>query len=74
MELTTERLLLRPFRADDHGGYATEAAGALLRFGFDQAGLHRITATCDPENVGSARILEKIGMRHLRHHYLIHGE
>jgi ribosomal-protein-alanine N-acetyltransferase len=58
-------------------GFATEAAAVLLRFGFAVAGLHRITATCDPENVGSARILEKIGLRregHLRDHYLIRGE
>jgi RimJ/RimL family protein N-acetyltransferase len=26
-------------------------------------GLHRIFATCDPENVASARVLEKVGMQ-----------
>jgi ribosomal-protein-alanine N-acetyltransferase len=52
-------------------GYATEAARALLVFGFTQFGLHRIFATCDPHNAASARVLEKIGMRregHLREH------
>lgn len=44
-------------------GYATEAAGALLRFGFEDLGLHRIVATCQPENHGSYRVMEKIGMR-----------
>lgn len=44
-------------------GYATEAARALLAFGFDELGLHRIFATRDPANVASARVLEKIGMR-----------
>ena len=43
-------------------GWATEAAGLLLRFGFNDLRLHRIAATCDPRNVASARVLEKIGM------------
>jgi ribosomal-protein-alanine N-acetyltransferase len=50
-------------------GYATEAARALLAFGFDHFELHRIYATCDPHNHGSAHVLEKLGMRregHLR--------
>lgn len=58
-------------------GYATEAAAAILWFGFEQAGLHKITATCDPDNVASARVLSKIGMRpegHLHQHLLIHGQ
>jgi len=58
-------------------GYATEAARAVLDFGLTGGGLHRITATCDPENVGSTRVLEKIGMSregHLRDHFLIRGE
>ncbi|MCL6578991.1 MAG: GNAT family N-acetyltransferase [Candidatus Bathyarchaeota archaeon] len=44
-------------------GYATETAQALLEFGFNQLKLHRISATCDPKNTSSARVLEKIGMR-----------
>jgi RimJ/RimL family protein N-acetyltransferase len=58
-------------------GYGTEAAQALLDFGLSEGGLHRITATCDPENAGSVRVLEKIGMSregHLRDHFLIRGE
>jgi len=50
-------------------GYATEAARALLVFGFGEMNLHRITATCDPTNIGSCKVLEKIGMTregHLR--------
>jgi ribosomal-protein-alanine N-acetyltransferase len=57
-------------------GYATEAARALLDFGLAAGGLHRITATCDPENTGSVRVLEKIGMSregHLHDHFLIRG-
>jgi [ribosomal protein S5]-alanine N-acetyltransferase len=45
-------------------GLASEAAGLLLRFGFEELGLHRIHATCDPRNLASARVLEKIGMRY----------
>jgi [ribosomal protein S5]-alanine N-acetyltransferase len=44
-------------------GYATEAARALLAFGFDTLRLHRVAATCDIGNIASARVLEKIGMR-----------
>jgi len=44
-------------------GIATEAAQALLRIGFTEMNLHRMFATCLPENLASARVLEKIGMR-----------
>jgi ribosomal-protein-alanine N-acetyltransferase len=44
-------------------GIATEAAKRLLDFGFGELGLHRIWATCLPENPASARVLEKVGMR-----------
>jgi RimJ/RimL family protein N-acetyltransferase len=44
-------------------GIATEAAKLLLDFGFGELGLHRIWATCLPENPASARVLEKVGMR-----------
>ncbi|MFD2419172.1 GNAT family N-acetyltransferase [Amycolatopsis pigmentata] len=45
-------------------GYATEAGRLLLRFGFESLRLRRISATCRPENVASARVLVKIGMRY----------
>jgi RimJ/RimL family protein N-acetyltransferase len=44
-------------------GYATETAGALLAFGFEQHKLHRIFATCFPANAASAHVMEKIGMK-----------
>ena len=44
-------------------GYATEAARAILRFGFEQLKLHRISAWCIAENTASAHVLEKIGMQ-----------
>lgn len=48
-------------------GYATEAAEAMLRFGFEELNLHRIYATCRPSNTGSAKVLERIGMRYEGH-------
>ncbi len=48
-------------------GYATEAAAALLRYGFERLQLHRIIATCQPENVASYGVMEKIGMRREGH-------
>ena len=44
-------------------GYATEIAKVLLKFGFDELNLHRIFATCEPANIASAHVLEKIGMQ-----------
>jgi RimJ/RimL family protein N-acetyltransferase len=48
-------------------GYATEAVRALLDFLFAEYRLHRVTATCDADNVASARLLERIGMRREGH-------
>lgn len=44
-------------------GYASEAARAILEYGFKEMNLHRIIATCQPENIPSYRVMEKIGMR-----------
>lgn len=44
-------------------GIATEAAKRLLDLGFGELGLHRLWASCLPENPASARVLEKAGMR-----------
>lgn len=52
-------------------GYATEAARIVFHFGFTQMGLHRLSAHCVADNVGSAHVLEKLGMRlegHPREH------
>jgi len=43
-------------------GFATEAAEAVLRYGFEELGLHRIYATHYRRNPGSGRVMEKIGM------------
>jgi RimJ/RimL family protein N-acetyltransferase len=44
-------------------GYATEAARACLRHGFDRLGLPRIVAVVDPLNHASQRVIEKIGLK-----------
>ena len=61
-----------------HGrGYATEAARPLLAFAFETLGLHRVYGRLEARNVGSARVLEKLGMRreaHLVENEWIKGE
>jgi ribosomal-protein-alanine N-acetyltransferase len=50
------------FRRDRWGhGYATEAARACVRYGLEELGVAKIVADVDPENVASARVLEKCG-------------
>jgi RimJ/RimL family protein N-acetyltransferase len=44
-------------------GIAQSAAGELLKIGFSVLNLHRMFASCLPENPASSRVLEKIGMR-----------
>jgi len=43
-------------------GFATEVALAVLRYGFERAGLTRVLGIADAENVASRRVLEKVGM------------
>lgn len=48
-------------------GYATEAARSLLAYAFEALGCHRVIATCQPRNVASWRVMEKLGMRREGH-------
>lgn len=43
-------------------GIGYECASAWLKYGFETAGLERIVAVADKDNVGSWRIMEKCGM------------
>lgn len=43
-------------------GLTTEAAMEVIKFGFEKMNLTRIQAKCMVENIGSARVMEKIGM------------
>jgi RimJ/RimL family protein N-acetyltransferase len=58
-------------------GYATEATRRLLAFGFNELGLHKISATCNPENRASVAVLPKNGMHQegvLRDHVYAGGQ
>ena len=46
-------------------GYATEAATAVLDYGFKLCGLKEILAWTVPENIRSIRVMQKIGMEHV---------
>jgi RimJ/RimL family protein N-acetyltransferase len=50
--------------APDHWGQglATEAVSEIIRFGFAELGLHRISAWVIAENPASTRVLEKVGL------------
>jgi ribosomal-protein-alanine N-acetyltransferase len=43
-------------------GYATEATRALVEWALSQVAVERVIARCDPANVPSVRVLEKIGL------------
>ena len=58
-------------------GFAFEAVKAILGYLFGQLEKHRVTASVDPENVRSIRLLEKLGFRregHFIQSVLIRGE
>ena len=52
--------LLERFRRK---GFAYEAAAAVMGYGRNALGLKRIVAITSPDNEGSMRVLEKIGLR-----------
>jgi RimJ/RimL family protein N-acetyltransferase len=58
-------------------GFATEAARPFLAFAFETLGAHRVIGRLEARNVGSARVLEKLGMRpeaHLVENEWVKGE
>lgn len=48
-------------------GVATVVAAAMLDAAFGDLGLRRVTAGCFADNVGSWRVMEKLGMRREQH-------
>lgn len=44
-------------------GIATEATKAVVNFAVQELGVNRFTAHCDSENIGSYKVMEKIGMK-----------
>jgi ribosomal-protein-alanine N-acetyltransferase len=72
LEDTTEVEVAYGFRRSHWGkGFATEAARACLRWGFEELKLERIVAVVNHGNVDSQRVLEKLGMTYRRdvHHF-----
>jgi ribosomal-protein-alanine N-acetyltransferase len=64
--------------AADHWGhgYATDAAQAMVTFGFEVLGLHRITAAIGPDNAPSIAVVKKLGFireGRLRDHVFTNG-
>jgi [ribosomal protein S5]-alanine N-acetyltransferase len=53
-------------------GLTTEAVRLAVEFAFDDAKLHRVQGAVMPRNLGSIRVLEKVGFRHegLARYYL----
>ena len=51
---------LPPFRSK---GYARESASAVLRHAREALGIGRLYAIVNPDNAGSIRVLEKLGMK-----------
>ena len=44
-------------------GYATEVTKSVIKWALEQENIYRVWATCDIENLASARVLEKAGMQ-----------
>jgi RimJ/RimL family protein N-acetyltransferase len=55
-------------------GYMTEATKAVVDWALAQKEIYRVWAVCDVENIASARVLEKTGMKYegLLRRWLIH--
>lgn len=64
-------------RADRWGkGYATDAARRMIAFGFEDLGLHRISAAIGPDNAASIAVVSKLGMQYegrIRDHVFTNG-
>jgi Acetyltransferase (GNAT) domain len=56
-----------PIRRAQVRRFATEAAEVVLWLGFANLGLHRIIGRLDARDIGSARVLAKLGMRREAH-------
>lgn len=46
-------------------GYATEAAFASIKYGFEKLHLQRIVGRAEPANIGSIKVLENCGMKYI---------
>jgi RimJ/RimL family protein N-acetyltransferase len=51
------------FQTATNKGYCTEAAKSILKYAFEVKKIHRLVATCDPRNIASVRVCEKLKMK-----------
>jgi RimJ/RimL family protein N-acetyltransferase len=50
-----------------YNGYASEAVKGMINLAFTEKNAHRITAMCNPLNLASWKLLERVGMRREGH-------
>jgi len=50
------------FREFWGGGFASEAAGAFLEYGFNELNLEKVVAVAEPENQASQNVMKRLGM------------
>lgn len=64
-DLKNERIELTYSLSRQHWGKGlmTEAARAVMNWAFQTYSFNRMFAYCDPRNIGSRRVLEKLGMK-----------
>ena len=58
-------------------GYATEAASAVIAYGFDRINLHKVQICTKTINAASKRVIEKCGLTYegtLRDYFYMNGE
>lgn len=48
-------------------GYATEALGRVIAYGFEELNVHRIIGVCDADHAASQRLMERLGMERDAH-------
>jgi len=61
-------------KSERRKGYGYEAVKALVKLGFEQENVRKIIADCLIDNIGSIRILEKVGMSEVKRDDILGNE
>ncbi len=64
LENRSASLAYELLRSASGAGYGREAVERIVRFGFEEMGLHRLQAEIDPANERSRRLVEALGFSH----------
>ena len=48
-------------------GYCTEACKVIMKYAFETLDIHRIRAACNPDNIASWKVMEKLGLQKEAH-------